>query len=129
MKTLELLFMAGIVTSMTMMSCKKEVDGCTDSTATNYNSSATNDNNSCTYTGQVTFWYNSSGTNATVNINGQSGTITTYYGTYNPTCGSSGCATSTLPTGTYAYTASSSFSNWSGNVTITKHGCALQLLQ
>ncbi|HNW69251.1 MAG TPA: DUF1566 domain-containing protein [Bacteroidales bacterium] len=34
---------------ITLFSCKKKISGCTDETATNYNSDATEDDGSCTY--------------------------------------------------------------------------------
>lgn len=120
------------VSSLILLSCKKEdqkIFGCTDPSATNYNASATDDNGSCTYNGNVTFWYNSNGTNATVNIGGQVGYITSYYPGNDPSCGSTGCANFTLGVGSYNYSASSTFSNWSGTVSVTKNGCKLVLLQ
>lgn len=118
---------------LSISACQKEnttpvIYGCTDPTASNYNSAANTNNGSCTYTGRVMFWYNSSGTNATVNIDGYTGAVTAYYSTYNPTCGDAGCATFTLPTGSYYYSASSSFSSWNGTVTVTKNGCSRVLL-
>lgn len=104
------------------------VYGCTDPSASNYNPSATVDNGNCQYTGSVVFWYNSAGTNATVYINGQTGLVTSYYSGFDPTCGSSGCANFTLNTGTYSWSASSTFSNWSGTVTVYKNGCSKVLL-
>ncbi len=80
-------------------------------------------------TGNATFWYNSSGTSATVIVNGSTDYITSYYPTYNPTCGSTGCANFTLPEGTYYYYASSTWSTWSGNITVTRNQCTLLLLQ
>jgi len=72
--------------------------------------------------GNVYFWYNTTGTTATVIINGQNEYITTHY-TSDPGCGASGDANFSLPPGSYSYTASSSFSNWSGTVTVTSNGC------
>ena len=123
-----LLLLVGVVLS----SCSKEatkVFGCTDPTSVNYNPSATDDNGTCEYEGNVTFWYDSNGTDATVNVAGETGYITSYYPTLDPSCGSSGCANFTLPVGSYSFTASSTFSNWSGTVTVTKNGCSLMLLQ
>ncbi len=108
-------------------SCDK-TKGCTDSTATNYNASAQQDDGTCTYDGNLVFYYATAGTNATVVINGQTGTVTSAF-TSTPNCGQTGCANFTLPTGTYAYTASSSFNTWSGNITVTKNGCTAQVLQ
>ena len=78
--------------------------------------------------GKVIFWYNSTGTNATVSINGQTGFVTLYYSGYDPNCGANGCANFTLPVGTYSWSAYSTFSNWSGTVTITNNGCQQVLL-
>ena len=108
---------------------KQKIFGCTDPVSSNYNPSATDDNGTCKYTGNITFWYNSNGTKATVLVGGQTGYITQYYPTYNPSCGSSGCANFTLPTGSYSYSASSTFSSWSGNILVTENGCSLVLLQ
>ena len=110
-------------------SCIAKVYGCMDATSSNYNPSANVDNGTCEYEGDVTFWYNSNGTSATVKVGGKTGYITSYYSTYNPTCGSSGCANFTLPIGSYSYTASSTWSTWSGTVTVTKNGCMLMLLK
>lgn len=124
MKNLLLVF----VLLTTIMGCQKEpvkIFGCTDPSATNYNSSANTDNGTCSYSGRVTFWYNSNGTNATVYVGGYVAYVTQYYPTYDPSCGSSGCANFTLPPGTYSYSASSTWSSWSGYVTITKNGCAM----
>jgi len=114
-----------------IVSCEKEepkIFGCTDPASTNYNPSATDDNGTCEYEGDVTFWYNSGGTQATVIVDGKTRYITQYYPTYNPDCGSMGCANFTLPVGTYSYYASSTWSTWTGNVTVTKNGCSLMLL-
>jgi len=108
-------------------SCAK-TKGCTDLTATNYNAAAEQDDGTCAYAGNVVFHYATSGTNATVVIDGQTGTVTTAFNS-TPDCGTSGCANFTLPTGTYNYTASSTFTNWSGSVTVTKNGCTAQVLQ
>ena len=60
--------------------------------------------------------------NITVVCNGITRTISTIYAT-SPPCGTSGTATFDLSPGTYAYTASCSGKNWSGNITITAGGC------
>ena len=109
-------------------SCIDKIYGCTDASATNYNSTANVDNGTCSYMGKAMFWYNSTGTNATVTIGGYVGYITMYYPTYDPICGDAGCATFNLPIGTYSYHAESTWSTWDGYVTISKNGCSKILL-
>ena len=75
-------------------------------------------------TGNVTFWYNSFGTTATVEINDKVGYITKWFTTYDPDCGSDGCANFTLPIGNYNYNAFSSYHTWHGSVTVLKNGCS-----
>jgi hypothetical protein len=65
-----------ILTMISFTSCEKEVFGCTDPSSTNYDPSATDDNGTCEYNGNVTFWYNSVGTDATVTVGGQTFFIT-----------------------------------------------------
>lgn len=48
-----------LVAIVSFSSCKKE-EGCTDPTATSYNSEAEVDNGSCQYEGEAVFWYGSS---------------------------------------------------------------------
>jgi len=109
--------------------CIPKVYGCMDPSSTNYNSSANVNDGTCKYEGKVTFWYNSSGSDATVYINNQTGLITGYYPDYNPICGSAECANFTLPVGTYTFTAKSTWKTWSGSITIYKNGCTLYLLK
>jgi len=79
------------------------------------------------FSGEVTFWYNSYGSTATVQINGKTDYITQWY--YNqPDCGSSGCANFTLPAGTYNFTAYSTWNNWSGSITVEAGKCKTMLL-
>lgn len=100
-----------------------------DPTSVNYNPSATDDNGTCQYEGNVTFWYNLNGSSATVTVGGKTGYITKYYSTYNPSYGSTGCANFTLPIGSCSYSASSTWSTWNGTMTVTKNGCSFMLLQ
>lgn len=77
-------------------------------------------------TGQAMFWIGSDlgCGNITVNCNGQSRTISSYYSSGAPSCGASGTATFSFAPGTYSYTASCSGLTWSGTVTITSGGCS-----
>jgi hypothetical protein len=80
--------------------------------------------------GVATFYFNQNGASATVTVNGQTANVTTAYLTGAPLCGinDTGCASFSLPAGTYAYTASSATAHWSGNITITAEGCTEVLL-
>ena len=127
MKTKNLLLVAIVLLGITTMSCKKET-GCTDSTATNFKSSAEKDDGSCTYKGNATFWNlnTSSLGNVDVYVNSiPQGTITLDY-TSTPSCSANGCVTYTAAPGAYSYTASEQGTTrtWSGTVTITSKGCA-----
>lgn len=77
-------------------------------------------------TGSVMFWTatdHSCGP-ISVTINGQSGTVSSYYSSGTPSCGASGCANFTLPVGTYSYTASCSGYSWgNSSITVTEGGC------
>jgi hypothetical protein len=81
-------------------------------------------------TGQAMFWIASdlSCGNITVNCNGQSRTISSFYSSGAPSCGASGTATFSMAPGTYSYTASCTGKTWNGTITVTAGGCSkLQL--
>jgi hypothetical protein len=66
---------------------------------------------------QVTFWVETPvDLPITVNVNGQSRSITSYYPS-GATCGYPGCATFSLPPGTYSWNASASSGTWSNTST------------
>ena len=50
------LFSIGL-TVILLTSCKENIPGCTDQTADNYQIEANEENGSCTYSGEITFWY------------------------------------------------------------------------
>jgi hypothetical protein len=127
------LILAAAALIISLSGCQKDIYGCTDPYAYNYNRGANISNGSCTYYGDVTFWFGSNMANATVTINGQSAVITQYYPNGAPSCNAVGCANFTLPVGTYAYTATSSQYTWGYTTpiyaTVTANGCATYLLQ
>lgn len=46
-----------VILSMSILSCKKDINGCTDPTSDTYNVEANIDNGSCEYHGNLTNWY------------------------------------------------------------------------
>jgi hypothetical protein len=130
-KVKQLLFAITIsVFAITNTSCSKE-EGCTDNTATNYDTDAEEDDGSCTFNGNVSFWqYSGDGLSSTsVTLNGETKNITLDMPTISgpSSCtSSSGNANFTLPSGTHSYTASESGganTTWSGSITINPNGC------
>ena len=145
--------LAAVLLLLSAAGCKKEIAGCTDPTATNYNPdatvdngncsyirgctdptaynydpSATQDDGSCRYSGQVAFWQ--SGTpsyNVTdVTIGGITHQITQNRPNGIGGCEDTGCANFTLEVGSYNYTAQETGlfgATWNGTVTITKNQC------
>jgi hypothetical protein len=121
------------LTSVAFMapSCKKE--GCTNSSACNYDPDAEKDDGTCVNKGTVTFWQiNNSGYDYTdVTINGSTAVVTSEYPN-TPSCNASGCASFQLCPGTYAWTAEEQFpgtTTWSGTVTVSEEGCTTMWLQ
>jgi hypothetical protein len=72
----KLLLITVLVTNMT--SCKKDpVKGCTNATATNYNSTATQDNGTCQFKGSMIVWTKPVCSNVSLYIDGSyKGTLT-----------------------------------------------------
>ena len=110
--TIALVAVSLFVLAITSTGCKKEkVKGCKTSYATNFNSSAEEDNGSCTYEAKVIFWQtltNAAGWSAlgvtalSFYVDGQfigSCAATEYNGSV-PTCGGSGQASVTKNLGT-----------------------------
>lgn len=78
-------------------------------------------------TGEATFWVESDlGCGSiTVNVSGYgSKTITSYFSSGTPDCGSSGTATYNLPSGTYSYSASCSGKTWEGTIEVGSNTCS-----
>ncbi len=57
MKTKIITQIAAVLIVLTLNSCAKK-KGCTDTSAVNFNSSAEQDDGSCTYNGKLVFWWN-----------------------------------------------------------------------
>jgi hypothetical protein len=68
------LFIFSILLVLTTISCKKK--GCTDEDATNYDVDAKKYDGSCTYTGDISFWFNE---DRSMDLLGSSVTIMTVY--------------------------------------------------
>ena len=118
-----------LVAVLTFSQCKKEISGCTDPNATNYNYEA-NQNCCCSYSGTVTFWnYNFNVGTISVNIGSESHIISDDVEPFE--CSVSGCANFyDLPYGTYTYSATSSTGETWGPSTFTLSGnCLLFHLQ
>ncbi len=54
MRKVSSLFLLVLITSLTVVSCKKP--GCRDTRATNFNAEANTEDGTCTYTSKITFW-------------------------------------------------------------------------
>lgn len=111
---------------LTLISCKKEIPGCTDYQADNYSSEATYDDNTCQYSGDVLFYVTQPMNYVDVYFNGQHQVISVYYNVSTPSCGASGCATFHAPTGTYNMTAQEQGiggNSWAGPILVKKNQC------
>ena len=118
-----------IVTAALMLgSCGKNVNGCMDSTASNYNSSATKDDGTCKYTGNLMFWTDRlsvhGGTMTITLDNNQTATITTNYSSPQQCVATVGGAMLGVSTGAHTYTTKDYFGQTStGTVTVATGGC------
>ena len=77
-------------------------------------------------TGEAIFWTSEdfSCGDVSVYVEGvYEGSITNYYSSETPECGSSGCVTVTRSAGTYDFNASCSSWTWSGEIIISNEGC------
>lgn len=130
MKKIHFLFFAAILMTVTISGCRKDVYGCTDPSAYNYNSGANANNGTCIYYGNLMFWCATNEGTITVTINGQSQTITGYVTGGVPNCNNAVSANFTLPAGYYNYNAASTNSNtWSGTAQVIGNSCQLYQLQ
>ncbi len=100
-----LLFLALTAILISFTSCKKE-EGCTDPNATSYDSEAEVDDGSCTYQGEVVFWYGQSTSEGMIDFDSNSltfyvdgavvgSTSSSVYWTSAPDCGDNASITVT----------------------------------
>lgn len=110
---------------VSVSSCPTASGGSSGTGGSGTGGSGTGGTGTGTTTGQIMFWTASDQGcgNITVTVSGSSGVISKYYAS-RPSCGASGCATFTLPAGTYSFTASCSKYTWSDSgLTVTAGGC------
>ncbi len=124
-----LLICIAIVSLAIFSSCRKKIYGCADVLAYNFNPSATKDNGTCKYTGDLMFYYNTQLNVGTITINGQTGTITSYFPTTLPNCGETGCANFKLPEGKYNYVYNDGSTNYNWTVDVFPNQCNKILIQ
>ena len=147
-KLFTLIFALSLIGGVAVLnSCQKNVSGCMTSYATNYNSSANEDCNCCTYKGSMIFYCNLATANTliangvtTLNyyVNGTfvGSTPATTYWTSPPSCGQSGAVTITENLGTnkslaYSLVVTDQSGNtlWSPSITVTASpSCTSMLL-
>lgn len=118
----------GVNTHNAQYYSKTDYNACMNSGNTNGGNN--NGNGSNETTGNATFWLQNDLEcgNITVELNGVSTTITSYYPTGNPGCNASGSANFELPGGTYNYSANCAGYTWNGTITITNGQCSTMKL-
>jgi hypothetical protein len=117
-----------------LSSCHKSgISGCTDPNATNYYSSATVDDGTCKYAGNLIFWTSNLslhyGTITVTLDNGQSTTITQNSATQ-PACSpTTGGTIMQAPTGSHTYTTKDGLgATTSGTITVSYNLCTGKML-
>lgn len=114
--------------------CKKDIAGCMDPAAINYNPEATFDTGTCEYQGAVSFWQSGFPSYDITQVTIASNTflVSLDSPTAPSSCDQTGNARFILAPGTYSYFAEEEGlfgETWSGTVNITINGCLLiQLL-
>lgn len=131
-----ILFVAIALLSLLGTGCKKDkIKGCTNASATNYDSDAQEDDGSCSYSGRYVFWAENlvGAENASVYVDGTfMGNISNNF-TSAPACGTTGALTmekswSGGTTKVYSYTldaydGSTYLGSETANITVTANAC------
>lgn len=135
-----LLFLALTAVLLSLTSCKKE-EGCTDPNATSYNPEAEVDNGTCTYEGEVVFWYgentsigldNFGSSSLTFLVDGDivGSTSSSVFWTSAPNCGDNGSITVTQNLGnvksrslTYSIEDQDGYEIWSDIANFEANSC------
>ncbi len=136
----------------TAISCKKDIPGCKDTDAENYNKDATVENGTCTYftacrnasagnyaaTAKrdcegcckyyVYFWTNTPGANIAVNFDNKTGTVMQSFSGSAPGCLAAGIAKFLVSPGQHDFYADDGIHYWSGKVTVYENECNDKLL-
>ena len=78
----------------------------------------------------LTFWTasNCSPNPITVMVNNETSVMTEFFPAMTPACGDQGCASFSLPAGTYSFVATNGDTTWNGNVTVNRGACTFQQL-
>lgn len=141
MKRLNLFLTATLMVAMVaLVGCAKE-EGCTDPDATNFSSEAEENDGSCTFSGNVVFWYDQEASTGLVNDGAQNltfyvddaivgSTATSVFWTAEPNCGDNASITVTsnlgnVKTQSYSYRVEdqTGFEYWSGTVNFNANTC------
>tara|TARA_B100000795_G_C22733880_1_gene412523 strand:+ start:790 stop:1194 length:405 start_codon:yes stop_codon:yes gene_type:complete len=126
----KLLYILLILPLFFISSCKEDIEGCTDSTALNYDIAANTDDGSClSFQGDVIFYTIEDGGCGAINVyieNEFIGSITSYItNEVTPECGADGFATGTVDVGdSRAFTATCGLYTWEGTISISPNECA-----
>jgi len=122
-KKVLLLFSVVVMLAAFSTSCTKEC-GCMDEDATNYSSTAEEDDGTCLYEGSVVFYYGQS-----------TGSDVYWSGSESPNCDTEGAITTTMDLGydkfetyTYKVVDDTNFERWSGDITFEANTCIAQEL-
>lgn len=141
MKTSRKLAFTAIISATAILSgCKQE--GCTNPDAVNYSSEADTDDGSCTYEGEIVFWYGQAASELVVDYAGKSlifyvdgqlvgSTAAAVYWNSAPDCGQNGTITvtkdlgsSTTRAATYEVWDEDGYMWWEGVVNFDANTCA-----